>query len=462
MLLQILSRKARLAGKVLCSRVFLHEALRTLMALVSLVAMAVWMIVCQQWSDIRWLQRFERDEVASHHHKPPAARLIRHMFRALGLRIGGGHHHQHHIRDDPAAPFKSPWPQYALLQDQVLEHLPRLEKAWISDQLVSTSALFCVIGCLLMSRGWRERLMVLRRIAWMVTVLYFLRSITISVTTMPPPRPACDIFMPRNIWEILKATPQILAGTMSQCTDDMFSGHTVLFTLSFLYLRTYATHWAVVVYSAVHAVAGILSVLLARYHYTVDVVVAVLLTYFVHRTYYAALDAAIWRRRMAAGEVVFVCHPLPPPQQEMAVSGRRSIEDGCAGISRPVSSLSALATSSREPSLASTMATVPGNGIEYGSEHAKQSSKANIGAQATCSTHHSSIDLSLSEHEVSEYEMQLLDHVRDLPSAATAADCEAAGQHATREHIRILGTSRPVGSILPAIVAWMDGLDLRY
>ncbi|KAJ1800089.1 hypothetical protein LPJ59_001364, partial [Coemansia sp. RSA 2399] len=410
-----------------------------------------------QWSDMRWLQRFERDEVASHHHNPPTARLIRHLFRALGLRVGG--HHRHHIRDDPAAPFTSPWPQYALLQDQVLEHLPRLEKAWISDQLVSTSALFCVVGCLLMSRGWRERLMVLRRIAWMVTVLYFLRSITISVTTMPPPRPACDIFMPRNIWEILKATPQILAGTMSQCTDDMFSGHTVLFTLSFLCLRTYATHWAVVVYSAIHATAGILSVLLARYHYTVDVVVAVLLTYFVHRTYYAALDAAIWQRRLAAGEVVFVCQP--PPQQEMADNGRR-IEDGCASGSRPESSLSVLAASPREPSLASTMTSVPRDGVEYGSEHAKQSPKTSNEAQTTFSTTHSSIDLSLSEHEVSEYEMQLLDHVRGLPSSGAAADCEAAGQHATQEHIRILGTSRQVGSILSAIVAWMDGLDLRY
>ncbi|KAJ2540625.1 hypothetical protein EV175_006214 [Coemansia sp. RSA 1933] len=421
-MIQILTRKARQAGKVVGSRVFLHEALRTLLAWVALVGMAVWMIVCQQWSDMRWLQRFEHDKEGHHH--GGTARMIHHLLRSMGL----GHSHGH-IRNGTKTEHPAdagPWPQYALLHDQVLEHLPRLERGWISDELVSSAGVMCVLGCLIMSRGWRERLMMLRRLGWMVMILYFLRSITISVTTMPPPRASCAIYVPHTVWELLRATPQILGGSMSQCTDDMFSGHTVIFTISFLFLRTYATHWTIVVYAAIHALAGILSVLLARYHYTVDVVVAALLTYMMHRTYYAALDAAIWTRRLESGEVAFVSQLRP----EMAMaSDERRIE--CGG----------------------EMGNEAGDGTGDAVRHTSPESHDTC---TVCSSSHASINV--SEGRLSEHEMQLLNQTAFRPADNITVNMK----YGRTEQIRMLGTSRPVGTMLPRIVAWMDGLDLRY
>ncbi|PIA18237.1 hypothetical protein COEREDRAFT_39339, partial [Coemansia reversa NRRL 1564] len=160
-----------------------------------------------------------------------------------------------------------------MLDDQLLEHLPMLEQAWISDKLVGSSVIVCIVGCSVLARGWRQRLMLIRRIAWMVAVLYFLRSVTISVTTVPPSIDSCVIAKPQSTWQVIKATPDILAGTIGQCTDKIFSGHTAILTISFLFWRRYATHWAFVAYSAVHVTLGIVTVLMARYHYTVDVVI---------------------------------------------------------------------------------------------------------------------------------------------------------------------------------------------
>ncbi|KAJ2582539.1 hypothetical protein GGH95_001477 [Coemansia sp. RSA 1836] len=138
--------------------------------------------------------------------------------------------------------------------------------------------------------------MLVRRIGWMVAILYFLRSITISVTTVPPSISSCKIDIPQSMWQVIKATPDILAGNIGQCTDKIFSGHTAILLISFLFWQRYATHWVILAYSALHTSVGILTVLLARYHYTIDVVIGALLTFFVHHLYYSALDFAIRSR----------------------------------------------------------------------------------------------------------------------------------------------------------------------
>ncbi|KAJ1792821.1 hypothetical protein LPJ62_000622 [Coemansia sp. RSA 2167] len=235
---------------------FHYELARTLVAWAMLYVVGVWMVICQQWSDTRWVLHLQ---------------------------------HESHSTSMPLAP----WPATALLQDQMLDFLPVLERAWISDKLVGTSIIICIIGCLVLTHGWRMRVMLLRRLGWMVTLLYLLRSITISVTTVPPSTPLCQIAPAQTAWQLIRATPDILAGSVGQCTDKIFSGHTTILFISFLFWRRYATHWAFIAYSAVHTTVGITTVLMARYHYTVDVVIALLLTFFVHHTYYAALAQAV-------------------------------------------------------------------------------------------------------------------------------------------------------------------------
>ncbi|KAJ1931809.1 hypothetical protein EC988_009665, partial [Linderina pennispora] len=228
------------------SRAFHAEVKRTLVAWAVLFVVGVWMVICQQWSDMRWLHRQQMDK-----------------SEIMSLQQGGSTTSMPNVT--------APWPSYAMLEDQVLNHLPMMERTWISDKLVGTSVIICMVGSSVMAPGWRERLMLVRRIAWMVAVLYFIRSVTISVTTVPPSVATCEIAVPQSMMEVILATPDILAGNIGQCTDKIFSGHTAILVISFLFWLRYARHWSFIAYSAIHTTLGILSVLLARYHYTVDV-----------------------------------------------------------------------------------------------------------------------------------------------------------------------------------------------
>ncbi|KAJ1945230.1 hypothetical protein EC988_005807, partial [Linderina pennispora] len=165
---------------------------------------------------------------------------------------------------------------------------------------------------MLMARGWQAKLVLLRRVAWMMGVLYFLRSITISLTTMPPSIKGCVPVLPKDTNELLAHIPGSFTGEVGACTDKIFSGHTTILVISFLFWTRYARHWAFIAYSAIHTIAGILSVLAVRYHYSIDVLLAIILTYFVHHAYYGALDRAILLRDMLAGRQSYSMHSALP------------------------------------------------------------------------------------------------------------------------------------------------------
>ncbi|KAJ2400205.1 hypothetical protein GGI23_002180 [Coemansia sp. RSA 2559] len=469
------------------SDAFAQELCRTLAAWGILFAVGIWMVVCQQWSDMRWLRQMQH----------------------LGATA-------------------APWPAYALLEDVVLEHLPVLERAWISDKLVGTSVLACIAGCCAMSAGWRERLMMVRRIGWMVAVLYFLRSITISVTTVPPSTGSCAISTPQSAWHVILATPQILAGTIGQCTDKIFSGHTAILTISFLFLRRYATHWAVVAYGAVHMALGILSVLLARYHYTVDVVVGLLMTLFVHHLYYSALEIAV-RRRKTLHEHAFHARQqrqhqhrrdsgsyhqffveLPQSPEDDPDSYKLAMcEAGSAlgvGHSGAIAHRSASMPSSSHPGRSIVRKREPSSATAL-SETSSSSSHGRHGGVGGAAAGGASSPLSpLSQPPPVSHGMCLNEPGAPDPGvlphiAATAPPdpqqlhfldsdestheesiemqplhrgsqdmlmlCGSVGANGCRchrqeeHHLGLMGVNRPSGSMLPEIVAWMDGLDLR-
>ncbi|KAJ1722416.1 hypothetical protein LPJ53_003175 [Coemansia erecta] len=127
-----------------------------------------------------------------------------------------------------------------------------------------------------------------------------MRSITISVTTMPPPIASCKPAIASGARDMLNVVLGMIAGRTKECTDMVFSGHTVILMVSFLFWTRYACHWTLVVYSAIHTVLGVASVLLVRYHYTLDVVLALFFTFFVHHLYYRSLETAI-EQRVAIG-----------------------------------------------------------------------------------------------------------------------------------------------------------------
>lgn len=111
---------------------------------------------------------------------------------------------------------------------------------------------------------------------WIVTVLFVGRVVMFSVTQMPPARPECSSKKagdPKHF--------RVLKKTWKQCTDLIFSGHSlhaVLVLMFVLYLAK-STLEKVVVTVAV-AIALVL-IIASRIHYTVDVLLATLITILV-------------------------------------------------------------------------------------------------------------------------------------------------------------------------------------
>ncbi|KAJ1727239.1 hypothetical protein LPJ61_004681 [Coemansia biformis] len=98
----------------------------------------------------------------------------------------------------------------------------------------------------------------------------------------------------------LEVVPKMITGELSACTDKIFSGHTSILVFIFLMWVRYSRHWAFIVYSGIHTVVGISSVLLTRLHYSVDVLLAIVMVFFVHHTYYWSLEIAVRERAAAA------------------------------------------------------------------------------------------------------------------------------------------------------------------
>ncbi|KAJ2846976.1 hypothetical protein IWW36_004090 [Coemansia brasiliensis] len=129
-----------------------------------------------------------------------------------------------------------------------------------------------------------------------MATLYLLRSITISVTTLPPSIVNCTPKVAHNREEWASIIPQMISGQVSGCTDKLFSGHTCLLFISFLIWTRYARHWIFIVYSFVHTTLGIATVLAVRLHYTVDVILAIVLTFLAHQFYYTMLELAVQKQ----------------------------------------------------------------------------------------------------------------------------------------------------------------------
>ncbi|KAJ1943486.1 hypothetical protein EC988_006222 [Linderina pennispora] len=295
--------------------------------------------------------------------------------------------------------------------------MPFVPQVWVSDAFVNSAALVCVVGCSLMVRGWQAKLVLIRRIGWMMAVLYFLRSITISLTTLPPSLKECVPVLPKDTHDLLAHIPGSMSGQISACTDKIFSGHTAILAISFLFWTRYARHWAFIVYSAIHTVIGMISVLAVRYHYSIDVLLAMVLAFFVHHVYYTSLDRAILYRTIVSND-----------------------------------SSSSSSSSTASMSLASHIA-------QESSEHAYSRVQEN--------------DDSAGEQfeQPPANTEKILRRVRSATHIAVTVPAAADEEYLDTEYykpgcmdansIHLMAVNRPMSRALPRVVAWMDGLQFR-
>jgi len=174
-------------------------------------------------------------------------------------------------------------PSYDPLPDIVLDSISY--QKWgldISEIILSISTSVAVIVVLLHA----HRLVILRRIWFILGVLYLYRAITMFVTVLPKSdtgyicKPTSENITALTVFtrvaKIMSGGGLSISGQQVYCGDFIFSGHTATLTLGYLAIKQYSPpsfvllHWA----SLLASCSGVIFLLLGRGHYTIDVLLA--------------------------------------------------------------------------------------------------------------------------------------------------------------------------------------------
>lgn len=135
----------------------------------------------------------------------------------------------------------------------------------------------------------RYKSIVGRRFFFIIGTLYLYRCITMYVTTLPVPgmhfqcAPKLNGDSQAKVQRILRLISGgglSITGSHILCGDFLFSGHTVVLTLIYLFIKEYSPRhfWWYHLICWLMSAAGIICILVAHEHYTIDVIIAYYIT----------------------------------------------------------------------------------------------------------------------------------------------------------------------------------------
>ncbi|XP_063316131.1 phosphatidylcholine:ceramide cholinephosphotransferase 2 [Pelobates fuscus] len=135
----------------------------------------------------------------------------------------------------------------------------------------------------------RYKSIVGRRFFFIVGTLYLYRCITMYVTTLPVPGLHFECAPKLNgdsyakaqrVLRLITGGGLTITGSHILCGDFLYSGHTVMLTLTYLFIKEYSPRhfWWYHLICWFLSATGVICILVAREHYTVDVVVAYFVT----------------------------------------------------------------------------------------------------------------------------------------------------------------------------------------
>lgn len=212
--------------------------------------------------------------------------LIAFIFTTTSLSI------THELRNPSAQP----------LPDLVLDRLLPYHR-WALDVSEILIMITTIVAALVVVFH-KHRCIIIRRVCVIVGLLYLYRAVTMIVTVLPSANPAyiCDKQLNHTIstTEVLHRVLKIMSGfglTINgqhvYCGDFIFSGHTMILVLCYLIVSEYTPrrlrllHWLLWAVAA----AGVGMLMLARGHYTIDVIIAYFVTtrlWILHNTMIAS------------------------------------------------------------------------------------------------------------------------------------------------------------------------------
>lgn len=173
----------------------------------------------------------------------------------------------------------------------VIPHYDGAYAGEIVDAMVALFTIFTVVFLLVTPKRNKH----IRRLLWCTSVLYLLRSFTISMTVFPNPYKQCEWTM--NIkdidlvdtysytWLFVMDFLDILLMKTKTCGDVMYSGHTALVTSMAMCWIISCKKLAVRLVIISISIVILLSVISTRFHYTDDVLIGSVITILVYYAY---------------------------------------------------------------------------------------------------------------------------------------------------------------------------------
>lgn len=172
-------------------------------------------------------------------------------------------------------------------------------RSWLPDMLLTsllaTTLLFNIFW-IHKPRMEYQGFVVARRMIWMLATLYFFRTWSFLVTTVPSPLRGCtgkylpeDMTPSEMVPGYIKLIGQMATGSVTACTDNIYSGHTSLITILVMTFIMYSGVNLLKIYASIHGACALLAILITRLHYTVDIYIALLVASFVFLNYHFLL-----------------------------------------------------------------------------------------------------------------------------------------------------------------------------
>jgi hypothetical protein len=116
------------------------------------------------------------------------------------------------------------------LVDLGFKIIPDTNQVFLADLFMTTLLVGSLVINLFFAESNIARLIIFRRLFWMLTFLLSFRMITLSVTTLPSPKKPCNPLVPGNFFKMLVTGINIITGSVKACTDNIFSGHSIFIT----------------------------------------------------------------------------------------------------------------------------------------------------------------------------------------------------------------------------------------